>query len=70
VPYVDDAARATMLADLRACVLDLDARPLLPLPEPRRLDATFAPLPSSSVSDRLACRDAAPNWRGAAWFWD
>ena len=43
VPYVDDAARRAMLEDLRRCVEDLDARPILPLPDLEDYDETFAP---------------------------
>jgi len=43
VPYVDDAARRAMLDDLRACVRDLDGRPVLPVPDLDAYDATFAP---------------------------
>ncbi|MBF0393744.1 MAG: NAD(P)H-dependent oxidoreductase [Alphaproteobacteria bacterium] len=44
VPYVDADQRAAMLDDLRQAVRDLDARPLLPMPDLTRYDETFAPL--------------------------
>lgn len=43
VPYVDDAARAAMLEDLRAYLRDLEAQPVLPLPNLDRFDERLAP---------------------------
>lgn len=43
VPYVDDAARRTMLDDLRACVRDLEHRPVLQMPDLDAYDTAFAP---------------------------
>ena len=43
VPYVEEAARRGMLDGLRACMRDLDDRPLLPMPDLHAYDDTFAP---------------------------
>lgn len=43
VPYVDEATRLAMLDDLRACIRDLDSRPVLQMPDLDDYDATFAP---------------------------
>jgi NAD(P)H dehydrogenase (quinone) len=43
-PYVDDAARATMLEDLRERVRTLAGAPLLPMPDLTRYDGRFRPL--------------------------
>lgn len=43
VPYVDDAARTDMLADLRRQVRALERRPLLPMPDLAQFDDRLAP---------------------------
>jgi len=47
VPYVDDAARRVMLERLRACVRDLEDRPVMAVPDLDSYDASFAPKGSS-----------------------
>jgi NAD(P)H dehydrogenase (quinone) len=44
VPYVDDAARKVMLAELRDYVLMLDARETFPLPDLSHFDDRFRPI--------------------------
>jgi len=44
VPYIDHGARTALLADLRTAVLELDARPVLPMPDLEQFDAQFAPV--------------------------
>lgn len=43
VPYVDDARRRAMLADLRSYVQALDEQPFLVMPDPAAFDETLAP---------------------------
>lgn len=43
VPYVEEADRCAILEELRRCVLGLEARPVLPMPDPGDYDETFAP---------------------------
>ncbi|SEC79409.1 NAD(P)H dehydrogenase (quinone) [Rhizobiales bacterium GAS191] len=47
VPYVDDALRTGMLAELHCSVVGLDARPLLPMPSLQAYDETFLPKQAS-----------------------
>jgi NAD(P)H dehydrogenase (quinone) len=47
VPYVDDAARTDMLAELHRSIVGLDARSLLPMPNLQAYDETFLPKQAS-----------------------
>jgi NAD(P)H dehydrogenase (quinone) len=47
VPYIDDAARKAILAELEHSVLTLEGRPLLPMPDLRAYDETLRPIRSS-----------------------
>ncbi|MBO6639061.1 MAG: NAD(P)H-dependent oxidoreductase [Roseitalea sp.] len=44
VPYVDDAARAAMLEGWRACLENIDARPVLPMPTLDDFDDRMRPV--------------------------
>ncbi|MRR52203.1 MAG: cupin domain-containing protein [Rhodocyclaceae bacterium] len=50
VPYVDDAARQTMLADWKEALRHLGARPSLPMPRLNDFDEIFRPVTATGIT--------------------